>query len=132
MLKKIVHSLALAAILLATPAFAFQTDYDTKICREKLAQFNYEVSYTNQMLLAADKGTHPQTGFLRHDDVFDKRIFLRAYAAEGSDAFYELPANADAGDCTRLEYKLSTGIGWLADYVISKDPDRCSKYNVCN
>ncbi len=133
MLKHIIYVATFSTILLASnSALAFQTQYDTGVCRKELAEFNYEASYTNMLLLNADQDTHPISGFLRHDDVFDKRIFVRAYAAEGSDAFYELPSDATEADCRRLEEKLSKGLGWLAQYVIDRDPDRCRKYGVCD
>ena len=133
MLKHIIYVATFSVVLLASnSALAFQSQHDTEVCRKELAEFNYEVGFTNMLLLNADQGTHPISGFLRHDDVFDKRIIVRGYAAEGSDAFYELPSDATEADCRRLEEKLSKGLGWLAKYVIDRDPDRCRKYGVCD
>jgi hypothetical protein len=120
-----------AAALTANPAQAFQSKYDTEVCRNELAEFHHEASITSVMLLKADRSTHPRTGFLRHDDVFRKRAWLRAHAAEGSDAFYALADSATADDCLKLEVRLTNDMYWLAKYVVSRDPDRCRKYDIC-
>jgi hypothetical protein len=133
MLRHIIYvSTFAAAIFAANPALAFETQHDTEVCRKELAEFQKEASITNMLLLDSDQSTHPQTGFLRHDDVFDKRIWLRGYSAQGSDAFYALPPDATADDCRRLEAELSNDMYWLAKYVVDRDPDRCRKYEICN
>jgi hypothetical protein len=133
MIRHTIYVCAFTAVALAAnPAQAFQSKFDTEVCRKKLAEFHHEASLTSVMLLKADQSTHPRSGFLRHDDVFDKRIWLRGYSAQGSDAFYALPPDASADDCRRLEAKLSNDMYWLAKYVADRDPDRCRKYEICN
>jgi hypothetical protein len=132
MLKHIIFVCVITtAALTANPAFAFQSQNDTKICREQLTKFHQQASQVSMMLLNADISTHPRTGYLPHDVVFDKRVWLRGYSAEGSDAFYALPNNATAYDCRQLEAKLDKGMYWLAYYVANLSPERCSVYGIC-
>jgi hypothetical protein len=133
MLRHILYvSVFVMAILAETPAAAFQSKHDTEVCRKELAEFHHEASLTSVMLLKADQSTHPRSGFLRHDDVFRKRAWLRAYLSEGSDAFYALSDRATADDCRRLGDRLSKNMLWIAKYVAVRDPDRCRKYKICS
>jgi hypothetical protein len=124
-------TILLVSLFGVNPVFAFQSQYDRTVCREQIAKFHHQSSLVNMMLLNADISTHPRNGFLRHDDVFDKRVWLRGYSAGGSDAFYALPKNATADDCRTLEAKLDRGMYWLAYYVASRSLERCSVYGFC-
>ena len=119
-------------LLTAVPTNAFETPADAESCRVDHKQFLHEMAIANAMLIKADQSSYPISGFITHTEAFNMREWVRAYSAEGSDAFYELPKNADAARCKRLESNLTNGAYWIAEFLIARNPNRCAMYGKCN
>jgi len=96
-------------------------------CEAAIRDFHETVSTLMGHLHIGDQYTHPNSGYLTHDEAVTMRIWLQNYSSESTRGMYSQKYKVNKGSahvntCNELRVQYELGLKWVPDLLKEKSP----------